>query len=96
MTLKYETGQLFYIGSEEPPTDDFILYDKIIGREEYTEPEKGGGRTHERYRVERFDKNGDSIRKITLDEEDIDEALENDKVELIDSPEEAFKMLSTA
>ena len=42
MTLKYETGQMFYIGSEEPPTDDFVLYDKIIGREEYTEPEKGG------------------------------------------------------
>jgi hypothetical protein len=31
-----------------------------------------------------------------LDEEDIDEALENDKMELIDSPEEAFEMLNAA
>ena len=94
MTLKYETGQLFYIGSEEPPTDDFVLYDKIIGREEYTE--SGQDETNRQYRVERFDRNGDSIRKITLDEEDIDEALKNDKVELIDSPEEAFEMLNAA
>ena len=94
MTLKYETGQLFYIGSEEPPTDDFVLYDKIIGREEYTESEQN--ETNRQYRVERFDRNGDSIRKITLDEEDIDEALQNDKVEMIDSPEEAFEMLNSA
>ena len=94
MSLKYETGQLFYIGSEEPPTDDFVLYDKIVSREEHVEPEEGETSRH--YRVKRFDSNGDSIRKITLDEEDIDEALQNDKVEMIDSPEEAFEMLNSA
>ena len=94
MSLKYETGQLFYIGSEEPPTDDFVLYDKIVSREEHVEPEED--ETNRHYRVERFDGNGDSIRKITLDEEDIDEALQKDNAEMIDSPEEAFEMLNSA
>ena len=93
MSLKYDVGQMFYIGSEEPPANDFVLYDKIVGREEYTESEGEG--INRQYRVERFDANGESIRKITLDEEDIDESLKAGKVEMVDSVEEAFRKVES-
>jgi len=43
MNSKYDIGQLFFIGSREPPTNDFILYDEIIEVRESEESEGGGG-----------------------------------------------------